>query len=138
MKQIYSAGIVLYIKKDDSLEYLLLHYLSGHWEFPKGKLEPGETKEQAAIRELKEETGLTAELIPGFEETITYNFRSSSGDRVSKTVFLFVGCTDQKQVILSHEHQGYAWLSFPDALRQLSFDNAKEVFKKAQLFLHKK
>jgi len=138
MKQVYSAGIILFNATSGSVEYLLLHYLSGHWEFAKGKLEPGETKEQAALRELKEETGLTARLIPGFQETIAYAFRGSSGERVTKTVFLFVGETHDTKVTLSNEHQGYTWLSFSDALRQLTFENAKEALKKAQLFLHKK
>jgi len=50
-------------------------YPGGYWEFPKGKLEPGETDEAAAHRELKEETGLEVTLIPDFKETITYRFR---------------------------------------------------------------
>ena len=66
-----SAGTVIVCNG----EYLLLHYESGHWDFPKGKIEEGETPEQAALRELKEETGIEdAEILPGFTEGIKYFF----------------------------------------------------------------
>ena len=72
MEQVYSAGIITYTTDNDHIEYLLLHYRDGHWDFPKGKLEPRETKQEAAHRELYEETGLTAELDNDFEETFSY------------------------------------------------------------------
>lgn len=138
MKTVNSAGIVTYLKENNQLLYLLLHYPSGHWDFPKGKLEPGETKEQAAMRELKEETGLTATINPGFLEPINYFFPDQEGGTVAKTVFFFVGQTTSKDVTVSHEHQGYIWLSYHDALMKLSYQNAKEILKKAHLFLHTK
>ena len=58
MREIISAGVIVYRIKNDEIEYLLLHHIVGHWDFAKGKVEPGETIEQAALRELHEETGL--------------------------------------------------------------------------------
>ena len=52
-----SCGAVVF-RKDDEVKYLLLHYTPGHWDFPKGKQEIGETEEQAASREIEEETGI--------------------------------------------------------------------------------
>lgn len=138
MKTVASAGIVTYIRENSTIYYLLLHYPSGHWDFPKGKLEPGETKEQAAARELKEETGLTAVVNEGFEEPINYFFKDQEGNTVAKTVFFFVGLGSSKEVQVSHEHQGYVWLTYHDALTRLSYQNAKEILKKAHLFLHTK
>jgi 8-oxo-dGTP pyrophosphatase MutT (NUDIX family) len=137
MKTVHSAGIIVYCDNQGSIEYLLLHYPSGHWEFAKGKLEKGETSEQAALRELKEETGLDAVLKPNFHESITYFFKSYDGQMVEKTVDFFIGQSMSKQITLSHEHQGYAWLPYEQALDRLTYDNAKKAFIKAGSIIEK-
>jgi bis(5'-nucleosidyl)-tetraphosphatase len=136
MKNIYSAGVVTYIKEGDTIEYLLLKYLGGHWDFPKGKLEAGENKFQAAVRELAEETGLTAEIYPGFESSYAYAFKDKARQPVSKTVYFFVGKANQRAVKLSEEHKQYKWLDYEQALYLLSYENAKGVLAKADMFLH--
>lgn len=133
MQRQFSAGLVLFRIDEETKarEYLLLHYVSGHWDFPKGKIEQGETKLQAALRELKEETNLTAEILPGFEEQFTYWFRSyDGGELLQKTVYFFIARTDEKDVVLSHEHIGFAWLPYEQALEKLTYSNAQEVLKK--------
>lgn len=132
-KQETSAGIVTFYwdEKKQSPVYLLLHYVSGHWDLPKGKLEPGETKEQAAHRELKEETGLTATLLPAFEKSISYIFRDRNGALVHKNVFFFIGQTTSQQVTISREHQGFIWLPIGEALQQLTFENARRMVQAA-------
>lgn len=75
MKQQHSAGIITYTLDDNNeILYLLLRYGAGHWDLPKGKIESGETKQEAALRELMEETGLTATIDNNFEEQIKYIF----------------------------------------------------------------
>lgn len=129
-----SAGIVTYCIKDYEIQYLILHYISGHWDLAKGKLEPGETKIQAAQRELTEETGLTAQIIPGFEESLSYVFKER-GKMVKKTVTFFVGKTEQQSIRLSREHQGYLWLPYEKAHEKLTYINAKELLEHAHEFL---
>jgi 8-oxo-dGTP pyrophosphatase MutT (NUDIX family) len=128
-----SAGVVLV--KDG--EYLLLHYEAGHWDFPKGHLEKGETPEQAALRELNEETGITdAEILSGFAERIHYFFKKE-GKTVSKEVVFFVAKTKTSKVKLSFEHKGFAWLPFKEAVEKLTYDNAKDILRKADAWLKK-
>lgn len=129
-----SAGIVVYCIKDYEIHYLILHYISGHWDLAKGKLEPGETKTQAAERELQEETGLTAQIIPGFEESLSYIFKER-GKIIKKTVTFFVGKTEQQSIKLSREHQGYLWLTYEKAYEKLTYNNAKDLLKNANDFL---
>jgi bis(5'-nucleosidyl)-tetraphosphatase len=129
-----SAGIVVYSIKDYEIHYLILHYISGHWDLAKGKLESGETKIQAAQRELTEETGLTAEIIPGFEQSLSYVFKER-GKMVKKTVTFFVGKTEQQSVRLSREHQGYLWLTYEKAYEKLTYNNAKDLLKNVHEFL---
>ncbi len=47
-----SCGTIVYHKKNDKYEFLLLHYPEGHWDFPKGHIETGETEIETALREL--------------------------------------------------------------------------------------
>lgn len=129
-----SAGIITLSQKNDEQKYLILHYLSGHWDFPKGKLEPGETQHQAAHRELQEETGLSAEILPGFQESLTYTFKER-GKIIRKTVTFFVGITHEQPIRLSREHTGYLWLPYEKAHEKLTYQNAKELLKKAHEFL---
>ena len=140
MKKQVSGGIVVYNKdKDNKVEYLLLQYGAGHWDFPKGKLEQGESKDQAARRELTEETGLHDVTIhDGFEESLVYQFNDFRGYPVEKTVYFFVGEVPYKgPITLSHEHQAYAWLPYEKALEMLTYQNAKNVLIKAHAFLNK-
>lgn len=132
----HSAGIIVFRKENTQSLYLLLHYASGHWDFPKGKLEIGETKEQAACRELQEETGIEqVALLPGFEHSLSYYFTSRDGRKIYKTVTFFVGKTDQRDVTLSHEHINFVWLPFEQAYQQLTYPNAQAILKEAHTFL---
>ena len=130
MKTETSAGIVVFHEK----EFLLLHYPEGHWDFPKGVIESGEGHEQAALRETKEETNLEVEIIPGFKQEIHYSFERD-GEKTSKTVYFFLGKSKTKDVKLSWEHTAFAWLSYEKALQKLTFENAKDLLRKAKKFL---
>src|SRR5262245_12928592 len=111
MHHLESAGIVVFTIQKDGVKYLLLHYPHGHWDFAKGKVEPGETQQETALRELKEETGLEAEIIPGFLEAFSYIYTEKDGQLATKKVSFFLGQTFSDEVALSYEHDGYAWLS---------------------------
>ena len=77
-----SAGIITFIQTDHEILYLVLHYLSGHWDFAKGKLELGETLVQAAQRELFEETGLPMPyFFPGLNNCLNTFLKSGETDR---------------------------------------------------------
>ena len=130
-----SAGIVLFRKEESKILFLLLHYPSGHWDFVKGKMEQGESTHQTAIRETKEETGITdITFIENFEEWIQYNFKYQ-GELVQKKVVFFLAETKTKEVKISHEHSGYTWLDYNSSMEKTTFDNAKMVLTKAQKLL---
>jgi bis(5'-nucleosidyl)-tetraphosphatase len=132
-----SCGAVVYIRNPD-VKYLLLQYEAGHWDFVKGNVEAGENEQQTAVRELGEETGITdAKFIDGFKETISY-FYKRQGATVFKEVVFFLMETKTVNVKLSFEHIGAIWLTNEDALRRLTFKNARDVLQKANEFLKKK
>jgi bis(5'-nucleosidyl)-tetraphosphatase len=132
-----SAGIVLFRKEDSKNLFLLLHYPSGHWDFVKGKMEKGESTHETAVRETKEETGITdVNFVEGFEEWIEYNFQYQK-ELVHKKVVFFLAETTTKEVNISHEHLDYTWMDYNTAMEKTTFDNAKTVLTKAQMLLTK-
>src|SRR3990172_1096582 len=136
MKSLNSAGIVVYYELRGTIEYLLLHYPAGHWDFSKGKLEKGESNQEAALRELAEETGIQeVEILPEFQESFSYFFTDYDGKKTHKTVDFFVGKVHDKKVTLSFEHQGYVWLPYQEALKKLTYQNAKDLLQKVNQFI---
>jgi len=132
-----SAGIVLFRKENSKILFLLLHYPSGHWDFIKGKMEKGESIHQTAIRETKEETGITDIIfLENFEEWIEYNFQYQ-GELIHKKVVFFLAETKTKDVTISHEHLGYTWMDYTSSMEKTTFDNAKTVLIRAQMLLAK-
>jgi len=133
-----SAGTVIFRRKRGNiLYYLLLHYESGHWDFPKGNIEKGEKLEETAKREIEEETGIKeTNFIPGFKETIKYFYKRKK-ENIFKTVVFFLVETKTKEIKLSFEHIGFEWLPFEEASQRLTFKNAKQILKKANEFLKK-
>jgi 8-oxo-dGTP pyrophosphatase MutT (NUDIX family) len=130
-----SAGIVLIRKEGSKILFLLLHYPSGHWDFVKGKMEKGESPHETAIRETKEETGITdITFFEKFEEWIEYNFQYK-GELVHKKVVFFLAETKTKGVKISHEHLDYTWLDYNTSMEKTTFDNAKTVLTRAQMLL---
>lgn len=68
-----SCGAIVYRKSHGNTEILLIkHINSGHWSFPKGHMEAGETEIETAIREIKEETSVDVMIDPTFRETVSY------------------------------------------------------------------
>ncbi len=132
-----SAGVVLFRREDSKILFLLLHYPSGHWDFVKGKMEKGESTHETAIREAKEETGITdITFLENFEEWIEYNFQYQ-GELVHKKVVFFLAETKTKQINISHEHLDFTWMDYNESMEKTTFDNAKTVLTRAQMLLTK-
>ncbi len=90
------------------------------WEFPGGKLEPGETPAQAAVREVREELGLAIEVL-GDGPTVTHTYPEFS---ITLRCVLGVVAEDSPPLVL-REHLEFAWAT-PDALWQYDFAAADE------------
>jgi bis(5'-nucleosidyl)-tetraphosphatase len=131
-----SAGAVLHIIDENfEIKYLILNYSYGHWDFPKGNIESGETEIETIKREVMEETAINdIKLIEGFRQQISYKYRKKS-KIVKKTVIYYLAETRTNKVVLSFEHINFAWLDFNHAIEKLSFDNSKKVLRNANEFL---
>ncbi|MFA5767863.1 MAG: NUDIX domain-containing protein, partial [Candidatus Paceibacterota bacterium] len=88
-----------------------------------------------AKREVEEETGIKElRILPGFKETMKYFFKFK-GENIMKFVTFFLAASEEKKVKLSYEHIGFKWLPYDEAIKQLTYNNAKAILKKADSFL---
>jgi bis(5'-nucleosidyl)-tetraphosphatase len=134
-----SAGFILITDDFETTDFsvLLLHYTSGHWDFPKGNIETNETELEAATRELQEETGIESfRVIPNFRYVLDYKY-TRKNVLISKQVTIFLASTGVRKVKISHEHIGYSWVKKSDATTQLTYKNAKNALMQAINFLEK-
>lgn len=116
---------------------LLLQYPQGHWDLPKGHVEEDDKdRTTTMLRELTEETGIVdVTVLDGFEERTEYTFRHK-GKRKNKEVYWYVAETETMEVELSHEHRGYLWLDWDQALETITHDETRNVVRLAQQFVN--
>ncbi|MDX6411570.1 MAG: 8-oxo-dGTP diphosphatase [Gaiellaceae bacterium] len=120
-----AAGGVPWRRNGDDLEVLLVHRPRyGDWSFPKGKNDPGESDEAAAIREVEEETGLGVELGPELAST-SYNDSKGRPKRVRYWALEAQEADARPQ----NEVDAVEWLSPDDAAVRLSYDRDRAVLR---------
>ncbi len=135
MNQENSAGAVVF-RRDFEPKYLLLQSRKWtDWGFPKGHIEKEESTEQAAVREVLEETGLKGELIVGSKKEYEYVFEFE-GKLIQKRVTFYLLETKETEVKLNQrEHQSYKWVNYLEAMNTLTHKEEKELLKKANAFI---
>ena len=132
MKQEKSCGCIIINDKD---EVLLVRHNKGHWDFPKGHVEDGETEIQTAIREVKEETNIDVEV----NEEYRYSTKYSPKEDVVKEVIYFLAknINDNKQAQLE-EVSEVKWFSIEDAIDKITYDNSRDILIQLKKDLEKK
>ncbi len=129
--KVTSAGGVVYRwDKENPLFLLLLSDKRGVWCLPKGLIEEGEDEVTTAMREVREETGVSKVKLHGKLGAIKYQFgfRAKTYD---KTVHFFLFETDQADAKVGTEHDAMEWFLYDNALHRLSYPNEKEMLTKA-------
>jgi 8-oxo-dGTP pyrophosphatase MutT (NUDIX family) len=116
-------------------EILLISTQNGRrWQLPKGHIEAGETAEQAAVREVREETGVTGRVVAPLPE-IEYWYIEKGILRVHKHVdyFLLEYESGDAADFDAKEVSGAGWFSWEDGLAKLSFENERRAAEQARL-----
>ncbi len=123
MKYEKSCGAVIF----DGDKVLVIHQVKGHWGFPKGHVEEGETEVQTAIREIKEETNLDVEI----DETHRYVERYSPEEGIEKDVVFFIAKKIGGEVRVQEEEvKDTEWLLPKDAMEKLTYETSKIILSK--------
>jgi 8-oxo-dGTP pyrophosphatase MutT (NUDIX family) len=118
-----AGGLVLRQGEDGESEILVVHRPAyDDWSFPKGKLEPGETEEDAAVREVEEETGLRCRLE---HELATTRYRDGRGRR--KTVRYWLMTPVGGALTPANEVDDVRFLAVPHAAQLLTYDRDREL-----------
>ena len=137
MKEEFSAGGVIFKIDGDQLKVLLIKNAAlrdptkAYWGFPKGHLEKGESEQDAAVREVKEETGIDVEILERIDDE-HYIFTHPQKGRISKKVtFFLMRYINGEPHAQLEELLDLGWFSPDDALEMLTFNTDKTILKKS-------
>ncbi len=130
IKVISSGGVVYRVENNIPLFLLLTSNKRGIWCLPKGLIEEDEDEVTTAMREVREETGVSRVKLRGKVGQIKYQFgfRAKTFD---KTVHFFLFETDQADAKVGTEHDAMEWMPYEKALQTLSYPNEKDMLSKA-------
>ena len=131
MKFEFSAGGIVY-KKSPSLQILVCQHSQHHgWVFPKGLIDKGEEKEETAVREVEEETGIEAEI----EKNLTPSeyWYEWEGDKIKKTVYFFImKFLGGDPANHDYEMEQVEWIDYNDVSERLTFASDKKAWEEAR------
>lgn len=131
MKEV-SAGALIALTKEKMLYYVVIKSTNGDYGLPKGHVEEGETLQEAALREIKEETGITARLLPGYEKVAEYTMPNG----ILKEVHYFLAVTkDPEPVPQEGEVEEILILPFIKAYELLTYPITKQVLEEGHRIL---
>ncbi|KJJ85400.1 NUDIX hydrolase, core domain protein [Candidatus Omnitrophus magneticus] len=131
-EQISAGGVIIKKTLTGNLEILLIKDKYGHWTWPKGHIEKGETLEETALREIEEETGVKNLLLISKLAVQKYIFTFNKKKIFKKVhLFLFHLLTDVKITPQASEIDDAKWFPAPDAINIIEYKGAKEILEKA-------
>lgn len=129
----HSYGVIPILKEDGGYRVLLINQKDSkgdYWTFPKGTPEKGESGQQTALRETKEETGLEIEML---DEDFSYNEEytfESRGERIEKVVTYYIGTPLSRETTAQEaEVHECVWMALEVAKRKVTFDGARSVLE---------
>ncbi|MBC7901740.1 MAG: NUDIX hydrolase [Saprospiraceae bacterium] len=131
-----SAGGVAFRKADGRIEVaIILTVPEMRWQLPKGMIDEGETAEQAATREVREEAGIATDIVASIEKTEYWFFAERDGERTRfhKFVHWFLMRYSSGDVEDHDDEVAEArWVAVDEALTMLVFKNEREIVEKAR------
>lgn len=130
-------GIVPILRQSGGMQFLLVQHKAGHWGFPKGHAESGESAIAAARREFEEETGIQEYQLLDQQAFVERYVMIKHWRMVEKTVTYFPAFVRSDRVTYQKkEIQAYAWLPFDDALKTITFHQSRRILVEVEQYLN--
>ncbi len=130
----YTAGGVVFRHANDQLQILMIQDRLGRWTIPKGHVEPGESIEQTAVREVAEETGLT-ELRLGEKLDKLHFFYRKEGKLIFMTTHVFlIEAGGDTNAVVPEDSEGIVdakWFDYEEALKLIEYKDTERLFQMA-------
>jgi bis(5'-nucleosidyl)-tetraphosphatase len=132
-----ACGCIPFMRdRERGIVALMILRTGGYWEFPKGKQEEGEKDVDTALRELKEETGLTGEIAPEAPIITSYDFERDGVHVHKEVLFFFCRVPDGSVVTMQKsEVNDHVWLALEDLMDRATYPQIKDVARKAYMAL---
>lgn len=129
-----SCGGIIFYKTKQNTKILLVKNNNGrYWSFPKGHIEDGETEQETAVREIKEETGLDVTIVKGFREISEY---CPFGKIRKRVVFFLARAFTDNVKIQEEEIDSFIWVDLQQARKLCTYDNDLRIIEKAETAIH--
>lgn len=128
-KVLEAAGGVVYNERGEAL----MIYRMGNWDLPKGKIEEGESREMAAIREVEEETGASGLELGPYIKTTYHTYRSKKNKRILKVTYWYRMKAKGVELVpqLEEDIEQAVWRSIPGFMAEnlRTYGNIKEILE---------
>ena len=129
-----SAGAVVFTLIDHDLKYVIIHDNNGNYGFPKGHQEKGETLNETAIREIKEEIGIDIELLDDFKKEIFYTLPIGNN---KQAIYFLATYNNQELKPQEGEINKIMLLSYKEAYNLINFVDVKNILESANNYIIK-
>ncbi|MFA6136387.1 MAG: NUDIX domain-containing protein [Candidatus Paceibacterota bacterium] len=141
-EKIVSSGVIIFRKSEEGPRFLMLYYGHNYWTFPRGKIEKGENGFSAALRETKEETGLSKSdlMLSSYFKAHERWIFVRNNRKIFRVIIFYLAQTHQSNIKISSEHKGYGWFTYHEAIKILVGEKNSEnrkVLKRAYDFINK-
>ena len=131
-----SAGGVAFRKQDGRIDVALISVgADNRWQLPKGLVDKGESSEDAALREVREEAGIDVDMIDRIDRVEYWYFSKEQGHPVRYHKFVYFYLLRYKAGdVRDHDDEvnDARWVDIDDAIEMLAFDNEKKIMEKAK------
>ena len=131
-----SCGAVVFTRMNGTIRYVLVQQKEEFYGFPKGHMEPGETEKETALREIREEIGISPTLLDGFVTTDEHPIPKK--DIMKQMVYFLAEYSNQEIRFDPDELLSAPLVTYEEAMALFTYESSKRILTEADTFLKKR